>query len=301
MDAILSSRSDSPESFEMSDGFRLSCMRWVSSGPSRGSILCIHGTGENSEFFNHVGEDLSSAGFDVYAMDLRGFGLSVEPGLQRGDTSSFKRQLTDIVEVLGIIQNTNQGEPVILLGHSHGCAYTIWCAAHHKESIKAVILAAPPIASTQTAKRSEFLKFAVLLMLAPKTKYRFGRSSSDPRIPPDSPVPDGVSIRWLYGTKRYLHDPLMRNAVQIKVPVLILQGGKDTSTLPEEAKYLLNRLTTQDKTLQIFDEADHFLFDEFIPIASAEKSSDRATLLTALIGWLEHVIRSNKRKAFVVS
>ena len=183
-----------------------------------------------------------------------------------------------------------------MLGHSHGCAYTVWCAAHHQELVRGVILAAPPIASSQRVRRGEFLKFAILLLFAPKTKYRFHGPSSDPRIPSDSPVPDGVSIRWLYGTKKYLHDPLMKNSEKIKIPVLILQGGRDASTLPEGANYLMNRLTTQDKTLQMFDETDHFLFDEFVSVAFDEKSSGRSALLAVLIGWLERVGRSGARR-----
>lgn len=276
--------------FAMSDGFQLFCRRWKLSSVPKGAILCIHGTGENSEFFRPVAEDLAVAGYELYAIDLRGFGLSTETGLSRGDTRSFKRQLEDLVEVIGQIHMQNR--PLFLLGHSHGCAYILWCAANHPEHVRGIILAAPPVESTSKVEKNKYLKFALLLLFRPKTMYTFAdvrRQTSDPRIPPDSPVARSVSIRWLYGTKKLLNDPLFEHAERTKLPSLILQGNQDTVTLPSGARRLLERLGTTDKDAQFFEGADHFLYDEFVPTRVDRSEPGQGQLVDVLVRWLNRV------------
>ncbi|MDV3293711.1 MAG: alpha/beta hydrolase [Nitrososphaerales archaeon] len=274
----------------MSDGFQLCYRRCKPTTDRRGAILCIHGTGENSEFFRPVGEDLAKAGYEVYAVDLRGFGLSTEEDLLRGDTHSFKRHLQDLVEVMTLIRGEHPTEAVFLLGHSHGCAYALWCAANHPELIRGVVLAAPPVESTSKVNKRQYAKFALLLLFAPKSMFSFGdRGKPDPRIPQDSPVAESVSIRWLYGSKKLLLDPLFGNAARMLSPVLILQGKRDTVTLPQGARNLLERLGTQDKTMHLFEGADHFLYDEFVPTRGSGDTVGRRVLVDVLVGWLDRI------------
>lgn len=280
-----SSVEEGTKHFRMSDGFQLFYRYWKSVSSGRSALVCIHGTGENSEFFEPVGEALASAGHHVYAPDLRGFGFSLEKDLLRGDTSSFKRQLQDLVEVVGLIRAEHPAEEVFMLGHSHGCAYSLWYAANHAESISGIILAAPPIHSTSKVRRSEYLKFVLLLLFAPKTMYSFEDRES--QIPGNSPVATSVSVRWLYGSKKFLLDTMFQNSARINKPVLILQGGADVSTLPEGAKVLLERLRTTDKDLKLFQGADHFLYDVFLPMKAGRGLAERKLVTSEISNWLE--------------
>src|SRR5690348_10124932 len=91
----------------ITDGFCMSCRQWKSSGEARRVIVCIPGTSGNAEFFRPIGIDLVAEGNEVYSLDLRGFGNSVEIGLQRGDTSNFKRHLQDLEDAVRYIQTAH--------------------------------------------------------------------------------------------------------------------------------------------------------------------------------------------------
>lgn len=92
------------EYLKMTDGFSIFCRRWTAVGEIKKSIICIHGIGGHSGFFRVVGQDLAGDGFEVYALDLRGFGNSKEEALPRGDTSDFNRHLQDVDEVVGFVR-----------------------------------------------------------------------------------------------------------------------------------------------------------------------------------------------------
>ncbi len=257
---------DKSEHLTMSDGFLIFCRHWSASNETKRALVCIPGTGGNSEFFNPIGSALADEGTDVYGIDLRGFGNSVEQGLPRGDTSNFKRHLQDIDEIVQQIRGSAHRK-VFMLGHSHGCAYTLWYAANHPHALDGIILASPPILATSKVHRSEYLKFALALIFKPKMMYSFSEEEIA-ELANNPLIARSVSIRWLYGSKKYLLDPLLKSAAQIQKPALILQGEADTNTLPEGARKLNEALGTKDKTIKIFPNADHFLYGAIFPSSS---------------------------------
>ena len=60
------------------DGTRLLVRRWptTAGGPPWASVLLIHGIGEHSGRYEHVGDRMVAAGIDVSAYDHRGMGGS---------------------------------------------------------------------------------------------------------------------------------------------------------------------------------------------------------------------------------
>jgi len=267
----------------MTDGFRLSSRHWKTSDDAKRAILCIPGTGGNCEFFRPIGRDLSGEGNDVYGLDLRGFGDSVEAGLQRGDTRSFPRQLRDLDEVIHSLHQAH--EKVFMFGHSHGCAYTLWYATNHPDALDGVILASPPVFATSKVRRSEYLKFALALIFTPKMMYSFGEEEIE-ELASNPLIARRVSIRWLYGSKKYLLDPLFRNASIIRKPVLIIQGDADTNTLSEGAQRLYATLKVEDKSIQIFPGADHFLYGALFPSFAYGDARKKRDVSDAVATWL---------------
>jgi len=132
--------------FKMTDGFELFYKKWPASGQIERVILCLHGIEAHSGAFNFMGPQLAGAGAEVYALDRRGSGKSVEPGLQRGDASDFNRQLEDLNNVVANLRSQHSSEKLFLFGHSIGCAYALWFAAHYSGSCDGLVLAAPPVA-----------------------------------------------------------------------------------------------------------------------------------------------------------
>jgi len=274
---------ETEDSILVTDGFHIFCRRWNSESPAKKTIVCIPGTGGNSEFFRPIGLDLATLACDVYALDLRGFGNSVEKNLQRGDTSSFKRHLQDLQDAVHQIKHTST--KVFIFGHSHGCAYSLWLAANYPGLVDGLILAAPPIAATSKVHHRSYLKFAFLLLAAPKTMYSFGQPEPD-SLASNPLIARRLSIRWLYGSKKYLLDPLFKNASRVKLPTLIFQGSADTSTLPEGAKILQDKLGSTDKSIIMFQGADHFLYGAVFPSLESGETENRHRVANAVNDWL---------------
>ncbi len=74
----------------MSDGFALFYWQWKVTDEAQRVVVCVHGLGVNSEFFENLGKALAKDKIEVYAQDLRGFGNSVEKGLERGRYKQFQ-------------------------------------------------------------------------------------------------------------------------------------------------------------------------------------------------------------------
>ena len=102
------------ETAATSDGLEQLRRRWPVAEPAA-AILVIHGIGEHSGRYQHVGRFFAQQGYDVASFDNRGFGRS---GGERGHVDSFDQFLDDIEERLA--ERRSLGAPVVLFGHSLG-------------------------------------------------------------------------------------------------------------------------------------------------------------------------------------
>ena len=112
--AVVSEISMTVETATTADGVPQLRRRWAVDQP-RASILVVHGIGEHSGRYQHVGRFFADRGFDVAAFDNRGFG---ESGGARGHIDRFAVYLDDIEERLA--ERRSLGVPVVLFGHSLG-------------------------------------------------------------------------------------------------------------------------------------------------------------------------------------
>jgi pimeloyl-ACP methyl ester carboxylesterase len=94
-------------------------------------VILLHGGGND---WHEWKQNLAfiGQGFQVYALDLPGFGLSQSPGLPVSPSWSSVL-LKNLVESLGIVNP-------ILIGHSMGAMISIVFAAQYPESVKKMIL-----------------------------------------------------------------------------------------------------------------------------------------------------------------
>lgn len=99
------------------DGTELLVRHWPSdAGAAWASVVLIHGVAEHSGRWEHVGAQLSRAGLDVEAIDLRGFGAS---GGRRAWVDRWSQFHDDLEERIGAARSRSTA-PVILYGHSMG-------------------------------------------------------------------------------------------------------------------------------------------------------------------------------------
>lgn len=98
------------------DGIKLHYRHWEASQTDK--VICIiHGHGEHSGRYEHVAAHLITNNISVFALDLRGHGLSKG---KRGHAPSYELLLKDVEEILKVAREKFIDIPMYLMGHSLG-------------------------------------------------------------------------------------------------------------------------------------------------------------------------------------
>ncbi|WP_010253645.1 alpha/beta hydrolase [Treponema primitia] len=116
------------------DGARLFLRRWVPQGPARAVLLIVHGMAEHSLRYEPLALRLAGAGFEVWAADARGHGMTADrtvndPGNggllgHCADRNGFFRVVADINILVDAVKEAHPKLPLYILGHSWGSFLT---------------------------------------------------------------------------------------------------------------------------------------------------------------------------------
>lgn len=210
------------------DGVGLRTRHWPAEDPWA-SILLVHGLGEHSGRYEHVGERLAAAGIDSHAFDLRGTGGSDG---RRGDVQRWSIVHDDVALLLGAVRERADGRPVALYGHSLGGLIVAGYLLTDRPAPDVAVVSAPGLDSTLPRWK---LRLAPLLArVAPTLAIANGIDgevrSRDPR------VDEAVRADPLCGTSstaRFAAEALAEQvrvragARSIRTPLLVLHGLDD--------------------------------------------------------------------------
>jgi pimeloyl-ACP methyl ester carboxylesterase len=100
-------------------------------------VLMVHGIGGGSSIFQYRlnAPTISYSGYNVYALDLLGFGRSSRPAIRYTQDMHIS-QIASFIE-------TKIGQPTILVANSLSAAYSIRLAAERPDLVKALVLISP--------------------------------------------------------------------------------------------------------------------------------------------------------------
>ncbi|WP_199615924.1 alpha/beta fold hydrolase [Paenibacillus alkalitolerans] len=159
----MSVRSGEDSYYIRSRDMKLFCRLWKPLQP-QGLILFLHGAGEHSGQYSHLGMECLQRSVAFIAPDLRGFGRS---GGRRGYIRQFKDYLDDLDEVVGQLQIQFSELPIFLFGHSLGGLVAVRYAQQFCDRVTGVILSSPALGIR--LKFPNFMKKSVNLvsLLAP--------------------------------------------------------------------------------------------------------------------------------------
>jgi alpha-beta hydrolase superfamily lysophospholipase len=124
------------------DGLRLHAQEWTPDGGLNGVVCLVHGLGEHSGRYAHLGEAFAANALALNAFDLRGHGKSRGP---RGHSPSLEVMFDDISKILQEVRNRFQNQPIFLYGHSLGGNLVLNYIMQETPSIKAVIATRPAL------------------------------------------------------------------------------------------------------------------------------------------------------------
>lgn len=211
---------------------------WPADEHTRAAILLVHGVGEHSGRYEHVGAALSEKGFDVLSYDQRGFG---ETGGRRAFVEDFAEFTDDVADL--ITERRTLGVPVVLMGHSLGGLISANYLVNDRPQPDFAVLSAPALA----ASIPTWQRFAVPVLgrLSPKlhVKSDFDGSilSRDPDVQKaydDDPLRvDGVSA----SLGRQIMKAMASTAQsldKITIPTYVLHGAEDALVDPSASEPL---------------------------------------------------------------
>jgi alpha-beta hydrolase superfamily lysophospholipase len=251
--------------FTAADGVRLYAQRWLPEATPRGHVAIVHGYAEHSGRYAHVGAALAARGYAVHALDLRGHGRSDG---DRAIVRSFAEFLGDVRAFLSDVRRRADGSPLFLLGHSMGGAIvTLELAVDHPALAGALLSGAVlPSAGPPRVVTAIVGLVGRLLPRLPLVKLDAAHVSRDPdvvaRYVDDPLVFHGRVRAGLIAAMGRAIRRIERDARSIALPVLIMHGADDKLASPEGSRLLYDRISSQDKTLTVYEGLHHEILNE---------------------------------------
>ena len=252
----------------------------------RGAVLIVHGLGEHSGRYEHVGARLAALGLEARGYDLAGHGRSGGP---RGVLADPEALLEELRAVFAELADRDGGQaPPFLLGHSMGGAIAARAATGGWVAPRGLILSSPALRLPPIGRAQ-----AALLTLARRVAPGKGFPN---RLPVDA-ISHDPAIVAAYRADALVHDRIAprlydflvdageaarRDAHRFTIPTLLLVAGADRLVDPRGAREFADALPEGVGTLSWHDDLYHELFNEREP--------DRARVLAELDAWLERYL-----------
>lgn len=229
----------------------------------KGAIVFLHGMGGSLTAFNPLRRLLEKEGYSTIAIDIRGQGKSGRP--TKKNTYTLEHLASDVIEVI----HAENIDKFILIGHCFGGIVAMAVTQKIQERIKKLILIdtnfeAPAWAKTLSKIPGFHFLMNLFIMLMPKwyidetidyQKFSGGGDYNIPRIISDI---SHTSLKtYLLLSKTLLTLDMSTVLKSFTLPVLIIQGEKDTIYPPNVAEKLHEYLPTSE--LVYVQKANHIL------------------------------------------
>ncbi|MFV0277341.1 MAG: lysophospholipase [Parahaliea sp.] len=254
---------------------------WRCNGPARGVILMVHGMGEHSGRYQGFAEFLVPRGFAVVAPDHVGHGRS--PG-RRVYVDRFSDYLDPLDSLVDIIRQHYPAVPCFLVGHSMGGLISARYLLDHQQHFAGAALSGPALGLEQPLSRLQLWITSLLSRFFPRAgamELDASQVSRDPEVVrlyvADPLVNHGkITARLVTELLRNLSEVEQRRG-EISLPMLIMHGEGDVMTAPSGSRAFHEGISSTDKTLRIYPELYHEIFNE----------PERLQVLEELAQWLE--------------
>jgi acylglycerol lipase len=271
------------EILRVNDRLSVFLRAWAPKGSPRGTVGLVHGLGEHSGQYGHVGEFLAGRGFLVLAPDLPGHGK--DPGV-RGHASY--PLFDEVVRALVVETRRRAGArcPVFLYGHSTGANRALWWQISQPAERLAGVVASSPSLGGPDPQPSAVKKAlaTVLSKLAPSVTMENGLDLAN--LSRDPAAVEAIRRDPLFHTKvsALLGVGFLESWAwfarwpggTLASPALILQGTADRCVDPK-ATILVARRLMGDVTLKTWDGCYHVLHYE----------PEKAEVLAYIAAWMD--------------
>lgn len=266
------------ENFTGRGGTRLHMRSWRPAGTPRAAVVLCHGVLAHSGQYLWSGEQLSAAGFAVYAYDHRGRGKSEGPRLFINDITEYT---DDLGTFIGLVKSREPGLKVFLLGHSMGgvisCAWTLdhqaEIAGFICESFAFEVWAPKPVLSLVRFLGRVAPKLPVLKLHNKdftRDPVALKKLNEDP-LSNGEVQPAGTVAALLKATDR-----MRAEFGTITLPLFIMHGTKDKATVPAGSQLFYDKAGSRDKKLKLYEGHYHDLLNDL----------GKEQVMADVVGWI---------------
>jgi acylglycerol lipase len=261
--------------------------RWPATGEPWASVLIVHGLGEHSGRYEHVGDAMAEAGLEVRSYDQRGFGAS---GGRRAYVDDWRDVHDDVEAQLGLVRSDSAGLPVVLYGHSLGGLIALGYVLERRSLPDLVVVSAPALDDHLPRWRHRLAPISDrfvpkvripngirpgALARNPRTGFDYGEA--DPLVQTATTVHFGaLAFQAQADTVETL-----RTLDHLPVPTLILHGGDDP-VVPLSASAMLER----------FEEVSRIVYPGYRHEVHNEADSP---VVADVVAWLRSRVQAESR------
>ena len=150
--------------WESNDGITFFMQGWEPDTDPKALIALVHGLGEHTGRYTHVGNVMADAGYAMAGFDLRGHGKS---GGARGHSSSLNVYMQDIRQFFDRMSQRYPELPHFLYGHSLGGLLSLSYAIQYGVDLKGVIVTGAALRSPLQEQRVKIAAAKLLGTLLP--------------------------------------------------------------------------------------------------------------------------------------
>lgn len=260
-------------------GQKIFYRNWKASTTSKAVIVLVHGLNSHSGYFEPFAEHLIQQGFEVYAIDHVGRGNSEG---ERYYIPDYQAVIADIDQLVEIARNAHPSLPLFLFGHSAGGVLASVYAVKFQNKLKGLIsesfafqIPAPDFALVVLKFLGNFIPHTRVIQLKnedfSRDKAVVSAMNSDPLIAGEK-QPAKTMQQFILAAAY-----LKKEMPNITIPILILHGTEDHATRPEGSRYYYDHVSSQDKTLKLYEGHYHDLLNDL----------DKEVVIKDVLEWLE--------------
>lgn len=239
---------------------------WLPEGEIKASIIVVHGLAEHSGRYMNIVNYFVPSGYAVHAIDHFGHGKSDGP---RVFIDKFNDYTDSLAAYTKAVTTQYGNRPLFLIGHSMGGLIAASYLIERQGDFTGAILSGPLIRPRDHVPAVFSILVAFLSAVLPRLRIvglNAQYVSRDPQVVKsyiDDPlVFNGKITSRLASELSKAMNAVSTKAHKINLPLLIVQGGADKLVDPKETKKLYDMVRSTDKTIRVFDNLFHEIFNE---------------------------------------